>query len=87
MSLYPYQEEALWWMNRLESDVSELQNPLFLYKHDRDGEKYYVHKYRGVVWSAPPPTGGNCRGGILADDMGVGKVIVFIWSYTSICIN
>lgn len=75
VSIYPYQEQALWWMTQCETQTREAEHPLFAYKHSIDGTPYYVHKFRPIVWAVEPPAVGASFGGILADDMGVGKTI------------
>jgi SNF2 family DNA or RNA helicase len=75
VSIYPYQEQALWWMTQCETQQHEASHPLFAYKHAVDGTPYYVHKFRPIVWAVEPPKTDASFGGILADDMGVGKTI------------
>jgi SNF2 family DNA or RNA helicase len=75
LSIYPYQEQALWWMVQCETAHGADENPLFLYRHTTTGVPFYVHKFRPIVWAVPPPTTSAGAGGILADDMGVGKTV------------
>jgi hypothetical protein len=75
VSIYPYQEQALWWMSQCETQTREAEHPLFAYRHSVNGTPYYVHKFRPIVWAVEPPAVGASFGGILADDMGVGKTI------------
>jgi SNF2 family DNA or RNA helicase len=75
LSIYSYQEQALWWMVQCETAHGTDENPLFLYRHTTTGVPFYAHKFRPIVWAVPPPTTSAGAGGILADDMGVGKTV------------
>ena len=72
LPLHSYQEEALGWMLECEREPPATDHPLFLHRHSRDKVPFFVHKYRGHVWAVEPMRQRGSRGGILADDMGVG---------------
>jgi E3 ubiquitin-protein ligase SHPRH len=91
-SLYPFQQRAVEWLLRregvaysstsLESFVDDTPPPSFKKTTDALGNPCYVSQLRGMVVTdrnnAPRGILGSLRGGILAEEMGLGKTVELI---------
>jgi E3 ubiquitin-protein ligase SHPRH len=91
-SLYPFQQRAVEWLLRregvaysstsLESFVDDAPPPSFMETTDALGNRCYVSQLRGMVVTdrnnAPKGILGSLRGGILAEEMGLGKTVELI---------
>ncbi|KAI9664977.1 MAG: hypothetical protein M1821_006425 [Bathelium mastoideum] len=91
--LYPFQERAVEWMLRREGKAfnsnpssenaqdNPLDDPSFVKTKDADGQTSYVSLFQGLVvkdaQSVPQPA-SRLRGGILAEEMGLGKTVELI---------
>jgi E3 ubiquitin-protein ligase SHPRH len=89
-SLYPFQTRAVDWLMRregvtfssagtLEPYVEDVPPASFRQMHDATGTTYHVSQLRGMVVSdlkaAERDTLRSLRGGILAEEMGLGKTV------------
>ena len=83
--LRSYQKQALGWLREKELLLSEsaktaqgLHNelhPLWRKYNFRDGTPFYFNVSNGALSANFPPATKQCRGGILADAMGLGKTL------------
>ncbi|KAL3277364.1 hypothetical protein HHI36_012714 [Cryptolaemus montrouzieri] len=80
--LRPYQRDAIKWMLNRETveaqTVSELLHPLYVPVKLPSGLEIYFDKYSGYVTPTKPIVTSSCAGGILAEDMGLGKTVEFL---------
>lgn len=84
--LYPFQERAVQWLLRREGvgKAHEPKNELpygFVQTTDADGVKCFVSPFLGMVASdehVPSQMGTDPKGGILAEEMGLGKTVEMI---------
>jgi len=78
ITLRGYQKQALQWMQDRESrltDSSDLLDPLWQEGKFQNGDKFYASSYLRKLSLSIPKSCSHSRGGILADEMGMGKTI------------
>ncbi|EGZ04405.1 hypothetical protein PHYSODRAFT_454028, partial [Phytophthora sojae] len=84
IELRDHQKQALRWMlwreNQLKSGVSEQESndPMWEERHFRSKISYYVNPFEKSASLTRPDPPVPCLGGILADDMGMGKTMMML---------
>ena len=82
LQLHPHQRDALAWMRKREGPPADVPHPLWrpLLCDGGGGPQTTVwgHLLTGEVITAPPDRLPDCRGGMLADEPGLGKTITII---------
>ena len=77
--LLPFQRQALWWMIYRETTASRQTFPHPLYEYSFvHGERVYYHRVTGEVQLEEPERVQDVMGGILAEQMGLGKTMEMI---------
>ncbi|GIZ49699.1 hypothetical protein CKM354_001272600 [Cercospora kikuchii] len=74
--LYPFQQRAVSWMLQRESSASQPANASF-YKPvvDMSGTRCWINHLQGIVTRELPRDESTLSGGILAEEMGLGKTV------------
>ncbi|ODV88668.1 hypothetical protein CANCADRAFT_3315 [Tortispora caseinolytica NRRL Y-17796] len=75
-SLYIYQRESVARMIELEMDQDRVRSPLLERFRGPLGKVYYRNRANWHLVFEQPPTVASPRGGILAEDMGLGKTLI-----------
>ncbi|KAG6622369.1 DNA repair protein RAD5 [Phytophthora cinnamomi] len=84
IELRDHQKQALRWMlwreNQLKNGVSEQESndPMWEERHFRSRTSYYVNPFEKSASLTRPDPPAPCLGGILADDMGMGKTMMML---------
>ncbi|KAG3146937.1 DNA repair protein [Phytophthora cactorum] len=84
IELRDHQKQALRWMlwreNQSRNGVSgqESNNPMWEERHFRSNSSYYVNPFEKSASLKRPQPPAPCLGGILADDMGMGKTMMML---------
>ncbi|KAL5994539.1 hypothetical protein ACLOJK_024592 [Asimina triloba] len=83
--LWPYQKQALYWMSNLERGAEAERAAKNLHPcweayniRDKRASAVYLNVFSGEATTGFPSATQMCRGGILADAMGLGKTIMTI---------
>ncbi|EME39624.1 hypothetical protein DOTSEDRAFT_75316 [Dothistroma septosporum NZE10] len=78
IDLYPFQKRAVSWMMQREGAVNEsasAQSNFYAAVQDLDGEDCFVDHLQGIVSRHAPDQDGQLSGGLLAEEMGLGKTV------------
>ncbi|KAJ0409397.1 hypothetical protein P43SY_002287 [Pythium insidiosum] len=81
IELRPHQHQALAWMlgRETQSDAAFLSsNPLWEQRLFHDQEAFFLNPFEKIASLEAPSPPTPCRGGILADDMGMGKTMMML---------
>ncbi|ETP52315.1 hypothetical protein F442_02621 [Phytophthora nicotianae P10297] len=84
IELRDHQKQALRWMlwreNQLRTGVKEQESndPMWEERHFRSNSSYYVNPFEKSASLTRPEPPAPCLGGILADDMGMGKTMMML---------
>ncbi|KAG7376078.1 DNA helicase rad5 [Phytophthora pseudosyringae] len=84
IELRDHQKQALRWMlwreDQLRNGVSEQKrnDPMWEERHFRSTSSYYVNPFEKSASLTRPDPPAPCLGGILADDMGMGKTMMML---------
>ncbi|KAF2158888.1 hypothetical protein M409DRAFT_71432 [Zasmidium cellare ATCC 36951] len=75
--LYPFQKRAISWMLGREGAEPWIQESPRFYKkvNDADGRECFVNHLQGIVTREPPDDEAKVSGGLLAEEMGLGKTV------------
>ncbi|XP_044756394.1 E3 ubiquitin-protein ligase SHPRH [Coccinella septempunctata] len=79
--LRPYQVNAVKWMIKREKNVEEEEDylhPLYMVVKLPSGKELFFDKFSGHVTPIKPVVSCSSRGGILAEEMGLGKTVEFL---------
>ncbi|GMH42988.1 hypothetical protein BSKO_10910 [Bryopsis sp. KO-2023] len=73
-----HQRDALMWMAMRERPPAQLPHPCYREVATSGGMTYSLNLLTGEVVAGPRPTVPDCRGGVLADEPGLGKTVTIL---------